>query len=44
MRELVEVLAAVAAGLPQQQYGFYRLEPFLFYTLFPTFIKVDIVV
>eukprot|EP00066_Takifugu_rubripes_P015110 XP_011604376.1 PREDICTED: cytidine and dCMP deaminase domain-containing protein 1 isoform X2 [Takifugu rubripes] len=24
MRELVEVLAAVAAGLPQQHYGFYR--------------------
>ncbi|XP_076579338.1 cytidine and dCMP deaminase domain-containing protein 1 isoform X1 [Chaetodon auriga] len=24
MRELVEVLAAVAAGLPQQNYGFYR--------------------
>lgn len=26
MRELVEVLAAVAAGLPQQHYGFYRFE------------------
>lgn len=26
MRELVEVLAAVAAGVPQQHYGFYRLE------------------
>lgn len=26
MRELVEVLAAVVAGLPQQHYGFYRSE------------------
>lgn len=26
MRELVEVLAAVAAGVPRQHYGFYRLE------------------
>ncbi|XP_005920132.1 cytidine and dCMP deaminase domain-containing protein 1 [Haplochromis burtoni] len=26
MRELVEVLAAVAAGVPQQHYGFYREE------------------
>lgn len=26
MRELVEMLAAVAAGLPGQHYGFYRLE------------------
>lgn len=26
MTELVEVLAAVAAGLPQQHYGFYRSE------------------
>lgn len=26
MRELVEVLAAVAAGVPQQHYGFHRLE------------------
>lgn len=26
MRELVEVLAAVAAGLPPQHYGFYRSE------------------
>ena len=25
MRELVEVLAAVAAGVPQQHYGFHRL-------------------
>lgn len=24
MRELVEVLAAVAAGVPQTDYGFYR--------------------
>lgn len=24
MRELVEVLAAVAAGVPQQNHGFYR--------------------
>lgn len=29
MRELVEVLAAVAAGLPRQHYGFYRLEALL---------------
>lgn len=29
MRELVKVLAAVAAGLPQQHYGFYRLEALL---------------
>lgn len=34
MRELVEVLAAVAAGLPQQHYGFYRLETLLFHTGF----------
>ncbi|KAF3706322.1 Cytidine and dCMP deaminase domain-containing protein 1 [Channa argus] len=27
MRELVEVLAAVAAGVPQQQHGFYREQP-----------------
>lgn len=26
MQALVEVLAAVVAGLPQQHYGFYRLE------------------
>lgn len=26
MRELVEVLAVVAAGVPQQHYGFYRSE------------------
>lgn len=30
MRELVEVLAAVAAGVPQQHYGFYRLETLKF--------------
>lgn len=29
MRELVEVLAAVAAALPQQHYGFYRSEALL---------------
>lgn len=29
MRALVEVLALVAAGLPQQHYGFYRSETFL---------------
>lgn len=34
MRELVEVLAAVAAGLPQQHYGFYRLETL--FSLAPT--------
>ncbi|XP_075950571.1 cytidine and dCMP deaminase domain-containing protein 1 [Anarhichas minor] len=27
MRELVEVLAAVAAGVPQQRYGFHREQP-----------------
>uniref|UniRef100_A0A3Q4GP92 Cytidine and dCMP deaminase domain-containing protein 1 n=1 Tax=Neolamprologus brichardi TaxID=32507 RepID=A0A3Q4GP92_NEOBR len=30
MRELVEVLAAVAAGVPQQHYGFYRSETLKF--------------
>ncbi|XP_041821876.1 cytidine and dCMP deaminase domain-containing protein 1 [Chelmon rostratus] len=40
MRELVEVLAAVAAGLPQQHYGFYReqhstTEPSLAKSLLP---------
>lgn len=34
MRELVEVLAAVAAGLPRQHYGFYRLETLLFHAVF----------
>lgn len=33
MRELVEVLAAVAAGVPQQHYGFYRLETLKFICL-----------
>lgn len=31
MRELVEVLAAVAAGLPQQHYGFYRFDKTLLF-------------
>lgn len=43
MRELVEVLAAVAAGLPQQQYGFYRLDPLLCHTLFSLFLLVPLI-
>lgn len=36
MRELLEVLAAVAAGVPRQNYGFYGLET---PTLLPTFLS-----
>lgn len=34
MKELVEVLAAVAAGVPQKHYGFYRLETALTFYMF----------
>lgn len=31
MRDLVEVLAAVAAGVPMQHHGFYRLEKHFYF-------------